>query len=72
MNELLERYETFEPSLEVIAKYLEQARRALEALPESGGRAGLFGLADFLAQQTAVLTVCSCNNHDYGRTSRTH
>jgi hypothetical protein len=28
-------------------------------LPESGGRAGLFGLADFLAQQTAALTVVS-------------
>lgn len=57
VNEMLVRYETFEPSLQVIAKYLEQARRALKALPESGGRAGLFGLADFLAQQTAVLTV---------------
>ena len=57
VNELLAKYETFEPSLEVIAKYLEQARRALKILPESGGRAGLFGLADFLAQQTAVLTV---------------
>jgi octaprenyl-diphosphate synthase len=57
MNQLLVRYETFEPSRDVIAKYLEQARRALKALPESRGRAGLFGLADFLAQQTAVLTV---------------
>src|SRR5271154_3649119 len=57
VNELLARYETFEPSLEVIAKYLEQARRALKILPESSGRAGLFGLADFLAQQIAVLTV---------------
>ncbi len=57
VNELLVRYETFEPSREVIAKYLEQARRALENLPESSGRAGLFGLADFLAQQTAGLTV---------------
>ncbi|MEI9863225.1 MAG: polyprenyl synthetase family protein [Limisphaerales bacterium] len=57
VNELLVRYETFEPSREVIAKYLEQARRALKNLPESEGRAGLFGLADFLAQQTAGLTV---------------
>jgi len=57
VNELLARYETFEPSREVIAKYLAQARRALKTLPESTGRAGLFGLADFLAQQTAVLTV---------------
>src|SRR5882757_9751150 len=57
VNKLLARYETFEPSLEVIAKYLEQSRQALKGLPESSGRAGLFGLADFLAQQTASLTV---------------
>ena len=58
VNELLARYETFEPTQEVITRYLEQARRALRALPESGGRAGLFGLADFLAQQTGALAVC--------------
>jgi octaprenyl-diphosphate synthase len=57
VNELLVRYDTFEPSREVIAKYLELARSALKKLPESNGRAGLLGLADFLAQQTAVLTV---------------
>jgi len=57
VNEQLVRYETFEPSREVIAQYLEQARRALENLPASGGRSGLFGLADFLTQQTAGLTV---------------
>lgn len=57
VNGLLAHYETFEPSREVIARYLEQSRQALKALPESGGRAGLFGLADFLAQQTASLTV---------------
>ena len=57
VNGLLARYETFEPSLQVIAKYLEHARQALRGLPESNGRAGLFGLADFLAQQTATLTV---------------
>ncbi|MGP8054209.1 MAG: polyprenyl synthetase family protein, partial [Limisphaerales bacterium] len=58
VNELLARYETFEPSQEVITRYLEQARRALRILPESGGRAGLSGLADFLAQQTGALAVC--------------
>lgn len=57
VNALLARYETFEPSRQVIAQYLEQSRQALNALPESSGRAGLFGLADFLAQQTAGLTV---------------
>ena len=58
VNELLIRYETFEPSQQVIVRYLEQARRALRALPESSGREGLSGLADFLAQQTDALTVC--------------
>jgi octaprenyl-diphosphate synthase len=59
VNALMERYETLQPSLEVIAKYLELARQALKSLPDSGGRSGLFGLADFLAQQTTVLTVSS-------------
>jgi octaprenyl-diphosphate synthase len=59
VNELLARYATFEPTLEVVGRYLEQARRALRALPESAGRAGLFGLTDFLAQQMDVLAVCS-------------
>jgi octaprenyl-diphosphate synthase len=58
VNELLVKYETFGPSLEVVADYLQQARRALRVLPETGGRAGLFGLADFLAQQIDTLTVC--------------
>jgi hypothetical protein len=43
----------------VIFKYLEQARRVLKSLPESSGRAGLFGLTQFLEQQTGVLTVSS-------------
>jgi octaprenyl-diphosphate synthase len=57
VNELLARYETLEPSLAVIGKYLEASRRALKILPESDGRAGLFGLADFLAQQMDALAV---------------
>jgi octaprenyl-diphosphate synthase len=59
VNELLVKYDTFEPSLEVIANYLEQARKALRVLPENGGRAGLFNLTEYLAQQTGVLTVCN-------------
>jgi octaprenyl-diphosphate synthase len=59
VNELLARYETFGPSQEVITNYLEQARRALRVLPESEGRAGLLGLADFLEQQTGLLAVCT-------------
>jgi len=58
VNELLVKYETFEPSLEVIAKYLEQARKVLRILPESSGRAGLLDLTEFLAQQMDALRVC--------------
>jgi octaprenyl-diphosphate synthase len=58
VHKLLSKYETFEPSLQVIAKYLEQARRALNILPGTDGRTGLFNLADFLAQQTGALAVC--------------
>ena len=57
VNELLARHETLEPSLAVVGQYLEAARGALKGLPESGGRAGLLGLAEFLAQQTDDLAV---------------
>ncbi|HEY3762615.1 MAG TPA: polyprenyl synthetase family protein [Verrucomicrobiae bacterium] len=58
VNEFLAKYETFEPSLEVVEKYLEQARRALNALPKGTGRNDLVNLADFLAQQIETLAVC--------------
>ena len=54
---LLAKYETLGPSVEVIHRYLERARLALGILPESNGRTGLLGLADYLAQQTDVLVV---------------
>jgi octaprenyl-diphosphate synthase len=57
VNALLAKYETFAPSVEVIQRYLEQARRALAILPPSPGRAGLLKLTDFLAQQTGLLAV---------------
>ncbi|HEY4416030.1 MAG TPA: polyprenyl synthetase family protein [Verrucomicrobiae bacterium] len=57
VNALLEKYDTFTPTVEVIERYLEQARRALQILPPSVGRTGLLGLTDFLAQQTAILAV---------------
>jgi len=57
VNELLAKYETLGPTLEVIQRYLQQGRSALRVLPESGGRAGLLGLADYLAQQTGALAV---------------
>jgi octaprenyl-diphosphate synthase len=58
VNELLNKYETFEPTREVISRFLDQAQRALRCLPESSGCAGLFGVAEFLAQQTGALAVC--------------
>jgi octaprenyl-diphosphate synthase len=57
VHELLARYETFEPSLQAIERYLAQARRALLVLPNSSGREGLLALLDFLAQQTDALAV---------------
>ena len=58
VNELLVRYETFEPSLEVIAQYLGEARSAVKKLPGSRGRDGLLELTEFLSQQTGSLAVC--------------
>jgi octaprenyl-diphosphate synthase len=57
VNELLAKYEALSPTREVIRRYLEQGRQALRVLPESGGRTGLFSLADYLLQQTDTLTV---------------
>ena len=57
VKNLLAKYETFEPAVAEIERYLEVARRALRALPASPGQAGLLALTDFLAQQTAALAV---------------
>lgn len=57
VNSLLTKYDTFEPSVQEIRRFLDQARRALRVLPESEGRTGLAALADFLAQQTGTLAV---------------
>jgi octaprenyl-diphosphate synthase len=56
VTELLVRYETLGPSLELIERYLTQARQSLRSLPESDGRAGLAGVTDYLARQTAALS----------------
>jgi hypothetical protein len=45
------------PSLQIIRRYLDESQAALNRLPESGGRAGLQGLTNYLAQQTALLAV---------------
>ena len=54
---LLVKYETFQPSVAAIQKFLKQARQSLDALPASPGKTGLLALADFLAQQTGTLIV---------------
>ncbi len=59
VNGLLAKYDTFDPSVREIQRFLDLARRALRGLPESPGRAGLGMLADFLAQQTGALAVQS-------------
>ena len=53
---LLVRYQTLRPTLDLIERYLGQARQSLRSLPESVGRAGLLGVTDYLAQQTAALS----------------
>ena len=57
INRFLVKYETFEPSLQLIQRYLDESRSALSQLPVSTGQAGLLGLTSFLAQQTALLAV---------------
>ncbi len=57
VDALLEKYGTFQPSVQVIENYLEKARQALRIIPASPGRTGLLGLTDFLLQQTSVLAV---------------
>jgi octaprenyl-diphosphate synthase len=56
---LLSKYDTLAPSLESIHQYLEKARQMLRAMPESHGRACLFGLTEYLARQTSELGVCA-------------
>lgn len=56
VNQLLMRYETLRPSLELIERFLTQARQSLRLLPETGGRAGLASVTEYLARQTGVLS----------------
>jgi len=56
VNQLLARHNTLKPTVALIERYLAQARQSLKSLPESVGRAGLQGVTDFLAQQTAALS----------------
>jgi octaprenyl-diphosphate synthase len=51
VEELLAKHEALGASLEIIHQYLEAARQSLQPLPASSGRAGLLGLAEYLARQ---------------------
>jgi octaprenyl-diphosphate synthase len=62
LGELLAKYEALGGSLEIIHQYLEEARQSLQTLPASNGRAGLLGLADYLARQADLLGVARQNN----------
>lgn len=54
---LLRAYDALAESRRTIHGFLESARRQLDVLPGSDGRAGLADLTTFLAQQTASLGV---------------
>jgi octaprenyl-diphosphate synthase len=56
VKQLLVRQDTLKPTVDLIERYLAQARQSLRSLPESVGRAGLLGVTDYLAQQTAALS----------------
>jgi len=59
---LLEKYQTLSASVTIIRQYLERARHVLRSLPLSDGRAGLLGLADYLARQTDALAAAPASN----------
>jgi octaprenyl-diphosphate synthase len=57
MAKLLAKYDALSASLEIFQQYLEKGRQTLAVLPPSKGRAGLFGVTDYLARQTEALGV---------------
>jgi len=52
----LEKCDALGTSRHAVHRYLGSAREALVSLPKSESRAGLFGLTEYLAQQTDALT----------------
>jgi octaprenyl-diphosphate synthase len=59
VSEMLTKHETLGPSVEIVHQYLDQARQSLLSMPASEGRAGLLGLIEYLAHQTATLGGCA-------------
>jgi octaprenyl-diphosphate synthase len=56
VNQLLARHGTLGPTRELVERHLAQARQSLGSLPQSEGRAGLDGVTEYLARQTAALS----------------
>jgi octaprenyl-diphosphate synthase len=52
----LQKYDALAVSRQAVREYLAAARDAIVSLRKSESRAGLFGLTDYLAQQTDALT----------------
>ncbi len=55
MAELLAKYETLGASLDIVHQYLAKARRYLDVLPSSPGRASLIDLTEYFVRQTEAL-----------------
>ena len=55
MMGLLQAHEALEESRRAVHQHLQAAGKALRGLPESESCASLFGLIDYLAQQTDIL-----------------
>lgn len=56
IKQALRRHGTLKPTVDLIERHLAQARLSLSLLPESNRQAGLLGAAEYLAQQTALLS----------------
>jgi octaprenyl-diphosphate synthase len=55
VSDLLRRYDTFKPSVEIVQQQLHRASHSLRSLPESCGRTNLHALTEYLARQTVAL-----------------
>src|SRR6266571_795355 len=65
---LLQTHQALEASRQAVHQYLHSARHTLKVLPESESRAGLFGLTEYLAQQTDALRGPTLTDPNYERT----
>lgn len=56
IQQILRRHATLKPTVDLIERYLVQARQSLSLLPESEGHAGLLVATEYLTQQAALLS----------------